>query len=420
MAEVQPFGVKFSEGIAYLKGKLPEVSLAWDDLAGPVHAKVFTVAGSTSTAMVSELNKAVVSAIENGTTITDFRKQFDKTVAASGWSYNGSRGWRTQIIFDANMRSAHMAGRWSQLWAGKARRPFLQYRTAGDSKVRPAHRAWNGIIRAITDVFWTVFYPPNGWFCRCTVRAYSQAEVDTKGLNVETTPFEVKTRTVTKAGEPTDVVPVGVDPGWDHNVGVSWIAPEVALGRKLASLPATLRDKFIEKTISPAFQTALSERWKAFRSAFKTAEAPAAAAQIVGFIDGPSLTGLQSQLPETQLVSTAVAVTGAEVGALTWPAELLDNLPTHLRNYQAVLWDIEAKALVVVPGETGKAFKRGRLGTISLKPATTGPARGALEVKNLGDSSAADLADPARFNLLVGTLDRTFNAQVSGDLLFPA
>lgn len=405
MTTVQPFGVKFSEGIAYLKGKLPEVSLAWDDLAGPVHAKVFTVAGSTSTAMVGELHQAVVSAIDNGTTITDFRKQFDKTVAAHGWTYNGSRGWRTQIIFDANMRSAHMAGRWSQLWAGKDRRPYLQYRTAGDARVRPQHRQWNGIIRSITDSFWSVFYPPNGWGCRCTVRAYSQAEVDGKNLAVETTPFEVKTRTVTKAGEPTDVVPVGVDPGWDHNVGVSWISPEVALGRKLAALPPALRDKFVAKTISPAFQSVLTERWKAFQTAFKTANAPAAAAQIVGFIDGPSITGLQSQLPDAQVLSTAVAVTGTDLAALNWPAELLDELPTHIRNYQAVLWDTEAKALVIVPADTGQALKRGRLGTITVKPATTGPARGALEVTSVGHSTAADLGSSSRFNLLVGRID---------------
>jgi SPP1 gp7 family putative phage head morphogenesis protein len=403
--EVQPFGVKASEAIAFLKGKLPEASLAWDDLAGPVHAKVFTVAGASTTAIASELHQAMVSAIDNGTTITDFRKSFDSTVAKHGWTYNGSRGWRTQIIFDANMRSAHMAGRWSQLWAGRERRPFLEYRTAGDSRVRPQHRQWNGIIRAITDAFWATFYPPNGWGCRCTVRARTQAEIDAKGLTVETSPFESIMRTVTKAGEPTDLVPVGVDPGWDHNVGVSWISPEIALGRKLLSLPPSLRDAMVAKTISPAFQKALKAGWNVFQKGFAGASAPpAAAAQIVGYLDGPTINGLQGQLPDAKIGSTAVAVTGEGMASLTWPAELLDDLPIHLRNYSAVLWDAEAKSLVVVPADTSKAGRiKGRAKhTIRVAPATTGPARGAMAVTATGITTDADLA---KFTVLSGRLD---------------
>lgn len=403
MAEVQPFGVKFQEAIDHLKGKLPEVTLAWDDLAGPAHAKVFTVAGATSVGLVSDIHKSLVAAKENGTTITEFRKQFDTAVAAHGWSYNGSRGWRTQIIFDANMRSSHMAGRWAQLWAGKDRRPFLQYRTAGDARVRPAHRQWNGVIRAITDVFWSVFYPPNGWGCRCTVRAYGQAELDTKGLDVETTPFEVKTRTVRKAGEPVDQVPVGIDPGWDHNVGVSWIAPEVALGRKLVSLPPELRDKMVAKTVSPAFQKVLAARWNDFRTAFKAAEAPVASAQIVGFLDGPTISGLQAVAPGSNVASSAVAVVGSDLDALEWPAKMLDDLPVHLRNYQAVLWDTDTESLVIVPQEKIRA-KDGRLSTISIQSAVAGPAKGAMAVRSAGRTEISELNRSDRFKLLVGRL----------------
>jgi SPP1 gp7 family putative phage head morphogenesis protein len=406
MSEVLPFGVKFREAIDYLKAKLPERSLAWDDLAGPVHAKVFTVAGSTSVSLVSDLHQALTSAIDNGTTITDFRKSFDKTVAQNGWAYNGSRGWRTQIIFDANMRSARMAGRWSQIWSGRDRRPFLQYRTAGDSRVRPQHRQWNGIIRAITDAFWATFYPPNGWGCRCTVRALSQAEIDAKGLTVDTSPFPIEMRSVTKGGEVVDTVPVGVDPGWDHNVGVSWISPEVSLGRKLASLPPALRDRMIEKTISPAFQTVLSERWKAFRTALKDVSQAPGAAQIVGFLDGMTVDAFIGQAATTVPPSTAVAVTAtraADKAALAWPTDLVDQLPVQLRNYQAVLWDTEAQALVVVPQDTGRSLKRGRLGLITLRPASSGPAKGAFEVVGLDQAKPADLTGP-RFSVVVGRL----------------
>ena len=119
----EAFRLKFSEAIDYLKAKLPEGTHAWDDLAGPVHAKVFAVAGATKVDLVQDLHNAITRAIEQGRTITDFRKDFDKAVQAHGWSYKGKRGWRTRVIYDANMRSAHMAGRWAQLQANKERKP---------------------------------------------------------------------------------------------------------------------------------------------------------------------------------------------------------------------------------------------------------------------------------------------------------
>ena len=168
---VRDFGVQFKGAIDNLKGKLSESTLAWDDLAGPVHAKVFAVAGATKADLLKDFHTSLISAAENGTTITQFRKDFDAAVQKHGWTYKGKRGWRTSVIFNNNMRSAHMAGRWEQLLANSGRRPYLQYRTAGDSRVRPQHRQWNGLIYAIGDAFWQTHYPPNGWGCRCTIRA---------------------------------------------------------------------------------------------------------------------------------------------------------------------------------------------------------------------------------------------------------
>ena len=47
--------------------------------------------------------------------------------------------------------------------------PLLQYRTAGDGKVRPAHAILNGIVRPVNDKWWNEFAPLNGFNCRCTL-----------------------------------------------------------------------------------------------------------------------------------------------------------------------------------------------------------------------------------------------------------
>lgn len=403
------FGVQFQEAIRFLKGKLPEASLAWDDLAGPVHAKVFTVAGATTADLSRDLQGALVDALAKGQTITAFRKDFDQIVQAHGWTYRGKRGWRTSVIFDTNMRTAHMAGRWEQLQANKDRRPFLQYRTAGDARVRPLHRQWNGLVFPIDDAFWQTHYPPNGWNCRCTVRAFSQADLEERNLQVSP-PVEVKTRNVVdRDGVIKDQVPVGIDPGWDHNVGQSWISPELALGAKLARLPRELQGLIVDKTITPAFQKVLGERWKAFRTEAEAASTTPGSAQVLGFLDSATLDGLATSLPKVQLESTAVAATSEQLpmlspaGAPAWPAGWIDDLPANLRNYQAVLFDTVAQRLVIVPqGKLPGAS--GRVATIVLQPNQVTSSGTALTAESLGSARPADLANADRYTLIVGSL----------------
>lgn len=64
--------------------------------------------------------------------------------------------------------SASMAAKWEE-FQEDGDRYNLQYRTAGDDRVRPAHAALNRITLPPSDTFWADYYPPNGWNCRCTV-----------------------------------------------------------------------------------------------------------------------------------------------------------------------------------------------------------------------------------------------------------
>jgi SPP1 gp7 family putative phage head morphogenesis protein len=82
-------------------------------------------------------------------------------------AYN-SRYLKTE--YDTAIGSAQMAAKWADIEQNKAAAPMLQYDTVGDGRVRPAHRLLNGIIRPVDDAFWQVYYPPNGWRCRCDVR----------------------------------------------------------------------------------------------------------------------------------------------------------------------------------------------------------------------------------------------------------
>ena len=45
----------------------------------------------------------------------------------------------------------------------------LQYRTAGDDRVREDHAVLHDTTLPPSDPFWDKYFPPNGWNCRCTV-----------------------------------------------------------------------------------------------------------------------------------------------------------------------------------------------------------------------------------------------------------
>ena len=64
------------------------------------------------------------------------------------------------------VHSAQSAANWANLQEDTSRY-WLEYRTAGDEKVRAQHQALNGICLPKDDDFWTEYYPPNGWRCRC-------------------------------------------------------------------------------------------------------------------------------------------------------------------------------------------------------------------------------------------------------------
>lgn len=67
-----------------------------------------------------------------------------------------------------------MAEKWERLQETKDLFPNLEFRTVGDDRVRDEHERLNGIIKPIDDDFWSRYYPPLDWRCRCDVVATAE------------------------------------------------------------------------------------------------------------------------------------------------------------------------------------------------------------------------------------------------------
>ena len=74
-----------------------------------------------------------------------------------------------QAEYNYAVASSQMASRWIQIQENKETLPLLRYDTVGDERVRLEHQELEDVVRPVDDSFWDVYYPPNGWNCRCDV-----------------------------------------------------------------------------------------------------------------------------------------------------------------------------------------------------------------------------------------------------------
>lgn len=82
------------------------------------------------------------------------------------------------------MRTANNAARFRRQLENADSRPYWMYEAVNDSRTRPSHAAMDGRVYAHDDPIWATHYPPNGWNCRCRVRALTERQVRASGLAV--------------------------------------------------------------------------------------------------------------------------------------------------------------------------------------------------------------------------------------------
>jgi hypothetical protein len=223
-------GLDFAQQLDHLKGKLNLPSATWDEVWKEQHTRAFVVAGAMKEQLVSDFRGAVEEAIKGGETLASFRKRFDSIVQKHGWAHNGEPGWRSRVIYETNLRTSYQAGRYAQMKAVANRRPYWRYRHSDASTTaRAAHKAWDGIVLRHDDPWWQTHFTPNGWGCKCFTETLSEREAAALPPGTQRTapPLDLVERKV-GASQHTVLVPRGIDPGWDYNVG------EAAWGRPVA------------------------------------------------------------------------------------------------------------------------------------------------------------------------------------------
>lgn len=224
------FSLPFVEQIAFFKDKLNLPTQFWDDILKAAHDRAFVVAGATKAELLTDLNTAVLAAIQDGETINAFRKRFDDIVKKHGWEgWTGSdtkvgRDWRTRVIYQTNLSTSYNAGRWAQLHDPDLlkSRPYWKY-LHNDTVMhpRPLHLEWSGTVLRFDDPWWTTHFTPNGWGCRCRITAVTADEYP--GIAAP----DNGTYMHTDRNGNVHTIPQGIDYGWDYAPGASVYKPDL-------------------------------------------------------------------------------------------------------------------------------------------------------------------------------------------------
>jgi SPP1 gp7 family putative phage head morphogenesis protein len=254
-------GLPPEKAIEYFTSKGYTFSWDWQDVWQEAHAKAFTVAKALRMDVLQDIREMVQKSLDEGITFARFKKELTPKLQAKGWwgkekiigDEEGGKvvqlgsPRRLHTIYQTNLQTAYMAGRYAQQMENVADRPYWQYVAVLDSATRPAHRRLHGKVFPYDDPFWDAFYPPNGWNCRCRVRALSAQDVKDRDLEVSQgkdqlheeevlvsrntrdgvvpgfTPGTTRYKKVTVYTDPKTGLTVYPDAGWSYNPGKAWL-----------------------------------------------------------------------------------------------------------------------------------------------------------------------------------------------------
>lgn len=240
------------EALSYLKEKSLKPGFSYEDVWREEHAKAFTVAKCMELDLLKDIHDSLTNAIENGVPYKEWAKNMKQTMIDKGWwgvqqmtdpktgevkEVQLGSPRRLETIFNVNMRSSYNVGAYKQTMESEAH-PYLMYRIGSSKKHRQEHVSWDGLVLPKDDPWWNQHMPPNGWGCKCYVRAVTEARykrlkekgiVDESyreyGMRLAYKPIKTKAPLdipKTYVNKRTGVVYSGVkgiDPGFEYNPG---------------------------------------------------------------------------------------------------------------------------------------------------------------------------------------------------------
>lgn len=221
------------EALDYLRSKQLKTGFDYRD----EHAHMFIMVKAMHLDVLMDIRESLVDTLADSITFREFSKRLILILIEKGWwgeqeatdpvtgktdTVTLDTPRRLRTIYNANLRIARAAGQWERIEHRKRTHPYLVYELGPSKEHRLQHTKWAGITLPTDDPWWQTHFPPNGWGCKCRVRAVSKREyerlVATGNYSTQAPKVDMK-EWVNKRTGGVEKVPVGIDPGWDTNLG---------------------------------------------------------------------------------------------------------------------------------------------------------------------------------------------------------
>lgn len=270
------FKLKPEAAIEYLENKGYKVTNDWREMWEDAHAKAFTISKMTDMELLKDTKKTLEKALDEGWGSQKTQRELTNMFQERGFwgkktiiDENGEEKtvqlgspYRVRTIYRQNIQSAYNAGRYLKQLQNVDFAPYFQYICVLDEATRPEHRALHGKVFRYDDPIWASLYPPNGFGCRCTVRALTEQEAYRLGADIEKSDKELSYKDVVineETGEKKQVavfktkdlagktLTMQADAGWSTNVGKAAWDIDVMAFNKVKDMPEDIKTRFISE-----------------------------------------------------------------------------------------------------------------------------------------------------------------------------
>jgi SPP1 gp7 family putative phage head morphogenesis protein len=192
----------FQEALEDVITRTPELAADMEEVGRRyTQSHAFAVTRSSDIKTTQKAQQIIASAIREGKTVPDATKELQAL------TIDWSRGY-AETVYRTNLNTATNNGRIAQAKKPWVRlvAPGMVFDTAGDDRVRPNHKACDGMVAPHDHPYIQTYRPPLGFNCRCQWRLATKRWAQERGLIDENGQLRVLHP---KAG-------AGPDPGFIH------------------------------------------------------------------------------------------------------------------------------------------------------------------------------------------------------------
>lgn len=370
-----------ADAVAYFRAKGFAISDDWQDVWTRAHARAFTVAKAAQMDVLTAIRNEVDAALSQGLTAKQFQANLKPQLEKLGWwgkkEVDGREvqlgsPYRLNTIYRQNLQTAYMAGRYRRMLSRTKTHPYWQYVAIDDGQTRPAHARLRGKVFRFDDPIWDIIYPPNGWGCRCRVRALTEAQVKAMGISVENGEGYIQrfdTETVARGTGEVLTVPharidlpdgssMSPDLGWAYNPGEAAFGTDVAVAKKLGTIQSLdTRAQFIQALNNSPLRHAQFAQWTDEVLAANPGQKrrPGLGVQALGFMTPSIQAAVTARLAREPSALLAITERQLSTAQASVTPNQLQQLPLMLAKPEAVLWDNDNQTLIYVYAMEGQA-----------------------------------------------------------------